>query len=161
MFHWCDSFLQAMANLAEYLKNKNAHIGGIGVQSHLKKLPMDEEALEVWITSLLTLWFSLLVSYKIIFNENKNRFQKRMQIVGRVGLPITVSEFSVHTTNVQLRADTLDMAFRVYFANPNVHAIILWGFADQFYTFANDFYLTQGTNFTVSHPSLITCYTHV
>ncbi|KAK2166536.1 hypothetical protein LSH36_38g06048 [Paralvinella palmiformis] len=36
----------AMANVAEYLKNKNAHIGGIGIQSHLKVLPMDEEVSE-------------------------------------------------------------------------------------------------------------------
>ncbi|KAK2166537.1 hypothetical protein LSH36_38g07004 [Paralvinella palmiformis] len=109
----------AMADLAEYLKKKNAHIGGIGIQSHLKILPMDEEVLE-----------------------------KRLQIVGRVGLPITITELSVHNTNVQTRANALDMALRVYFASPNVHAIILWGFADQFFTFANDFYLTQGTNFT-------------
>jgi len=36
-----------MADVAEYLKNKNAHIGGIGIESHLKVLPMDEEVLEV------------------------------------------------------------------------------------------------------------------
>ncbi|KAK2166534.1 hypothetical protein LSH36_38g06015 [Paralvinella palmiformis] len=109
----------AMANVAEYLKNKNAHIGGIGIQSHLKVLPMDEEVLE-----------------------------KRLQIIGRVGLPITITEFSVHSSNVQTRANALDLAFRVYFADPNVHAILLWGFTDQFLTFAPDYYLTHGTSFT-------------
>ncbi|KAK2166538.1 hypothetical protein LSH36_38g07044, partial [Paralvinella palmiformis] len=99
---------------------RKAYCGGIGIQSHLRIVPIDEEVLK-----------------------------KRVQIAGRLNLPVTITEFSVHSTDVQTRANALDTAFRVYFADPNVHAILLWGFADQFPSFANDFYLTEGTNFTV------------
>ena len=50
-----------------------------------------------------------------------------------------------------MRAEALEQAFRVYFADPNVHAIMLWGFADQYTPFADDYCLTEGPQFKVTN----------
>jgi len=45
---------------------------------------------------------------------------------------------------MKVRAEAVEMAYRVYFSDPKVHAIIMWGFGDQYGSFANDFFLTEG-----------------
>ena len=88
-------------------------------------------------------------------------FQKRLQIACRLDMPCSITELSVHSAYGQVRADGLDMALHVYFANPKVHAAVLWGFADQFGNFANDYFLTKGTYFTVSMNSIISVCLYV
>lgn len=79
--------------------------------------------------------------------------QKRVEIAASAGLPLTISEFSVHSYDEYEKARVLEEAFYVYFSNPAVQAIVIWGFSDQqgFY-FSDDMFLTTGENFTVSAP---------
>jgi len=68
-----------MADLAEYLKKKNAHIGGIGIQSHLKLLPMDEEVLEVnYINYYIPVIAPTIITIKKISNLEYKIIQVKM-----------------------------------------------------------------------------------
>jgi len=108
-----------ISDLGEFLQKKNAHVGGIGIQSHLRELPIDPEVLE-----------------------------KRLEIASRLNLDVSITEFSSHSRNVYVRAAGLEQALTIYFANPKVHCIVLWGFCDSFGNFADDFFLFEGPNLT-------------
>lgn len=53
------------------------------------------------------------------------------QVLGRLAkfnLPIKITEFDIDTKNEKQKAKSLEMLFHIFFANPAVEGIILWGF---------------------------------
>ena len=56
--------------------------------------------------------------------------QKRLQIATSIGLPVTLTELSIHTSNVTLRAWMLELMLRMAFSNPGVEAVVFWQFSD-------------------------------
>ena len=76
--------------------------------------------------------------------------QKRVEIMSAPGLPLTITEFSVHSYDVMERARAIEEAFYVYFSQRSIQAIMLWGFSDlSGYHFVDDMFLTTGETFTV------------
>ena len=76
-------------------------------------------------------------------------------------MPVSITEFSVHTDNVTLRADELEKAITVYFSEECVQGILLWGFSDQPpLAFRKDSALTTGINFVVRYEFIVYCGLH-
>ncbi len=76
--------------------------------------------------------------------------QNRIHIACSAGLPVSITELSVHATNVTLRADELEKAFYIYFSEECVNGILLWGFSDQSpLLFTEDSALTTGVDSVV------------
>ena len=68
-----------------------------------------------------------------------------------MGLPVTVTELSVHSDDVIQRALSLEQALRVYFSQPEIIAVVFWLFSDQKgITFSDgDMALFEGPDFEV------------
>ena len=54
--------------------------------------------------------------------------QDRLNTVATAGLPIWITELDYQDTDVDRRADGLEDALRLYFSQPEIEDIILWGF---------------------------------
>ena len=57
--------------------------------------------------------------------------QLQLDWLSQAGLPIWVTEMDVWQRDVNLRAEYLDTVLRMYFSNPAVEGIVLWGFWTQ------------------------------
>jgi len=53
---------------------------------------------------------------------------RRLDRLGKLGLPIELTEVSAKTSDPVRRADALETLFRVAFAHPKVDTVLLWGF---------------------------------
>lgn len=80
------------------LLNQGAPIDGIGVQGHFGA-SIDPTATKTRLDNLSTL-----------------------------GLPIWITEFDSTTPDASVRADNLEMLYRIAFSEPSVDGIIMWGF---------------------------------
>ena len=54
-----------------------------------------------------------------------------MDVICAAGVPVTVTELSIHHKNVTMRAQQLDEALVIAMAAECTNAIVLWGFSDQ------------------------------
>lgn len=76
-------------------------------------------------------------------------FQTRLDRLATVGLPIWITELDVENVNKAARADGYDDAVTLYFAQPEVEGILLWGFHDGHH-WKPDAALFEGVDYTVS-----------
>ncbi|KAK2165907.1 hypothetical protein LSH36_44g04003 [Paralvinella palmiformis] len=93
--------MSALVDLADTLRKRNVPVHGIGLQSHMIYVPTSPEAIK-----------------------------KRLEIATSIGLPVTLTEVSIHSTNVSLRAWQLEVLLRMAFSNPGVRGFVLWEFSD-------------------------------
>jgi endo-1,4-beta-xylanase len=54
--------------------------------------------------------------------------QKRLDILGEAGLPLWVSAFDVNVTDVNEKARWYEDILYLFYADPNVEGIIIWGY---------------------------------
>jgi GH35 family endo-1,4-beta-xylanase len=87
-------------NTINYLLSNGANLGGIGMQGHFNANSL---------TSMENVW-SILDQF------------------GATGLPITITEYDLNTTNETLKADYLRDFLTAVFAHPDTNGFIMWGF---------------------------------
>lgn len=81
------------------LLNSGAQVGGIGVQGHFgRRVPGNEE-----------LW-------------------RKLDALAQLNLPIKITEFDINTTDENQQARDLHRFYKVCFAHPAVHGVLMWGF---------------------------------
>lgn len=54
--------------------------------------------------------------------------QANLERLAQLGLPISITEFDIGTTDEAKKAELLDAFYRISFANPAVDGILMWGF---------------------------------
>lgn len=86
----------AIADQAKLLLQDGAPLYGIGVQSHLRRIP----AIHV--------------------------LQRRLDEVAKAGLPIWISEMTYETSDMKTRTAVYEDLLRVYFSHPAVEGILFW-----------------------------------
>lgn len=91
----------SIVDLANTLMKRDVPVHGIGIQSHMRYLPVSPQAVK-----------------------------KRLEIATSLGLPVTLTELSIHTPNETERAWMLDVMLRMSFSNPGVQAVVFWQFSD-------------------------------
>ena len=57
-------------------------------------------------------------------------FKKRLDVAASSGKPLWITELDVELEDVDARADGYDDIVTLYFAHPDVHGVLLWGFSD-------------------------------
>ena len=73
----------------------------------------------------------------------------RLDLLATAGLPIWVTELDVVHTDISIRADGYEMAYRIFFSHPGVDGILTWGFWDGAMN-ADDASLVDGPDFEVN-----------
>ena len=104
-----DAKTRRYIELIKGLQARGAPVGGIGVQEHgaaayanfVRGRPGGRRPRDVW---------------------------RRLDRLGKLDLPIHITEVSSRAPDAELRADTLEAILRVGYAHPKVEAVLLWGF---------------------------------
>lgn len=94
-------YTHAYVKSARHLKDLNAPIYGIGIQSHLQGFPQIDQLID------------------------------RLETVTEAGLPIWITELDVEIESRLQRAQGYENVLRLYFSWPQIEGIMLWGFWDQ------------------------------
>ncbi|OGF49185.1 MAG: hypothetical protein A2231_01145 [Candidatus Firestonebacteria bacterium RIFOXYA2_FULL_40_8] len=81
-----------------HLTDMGASVGGIGIQGH--------------------------------FNTAVDAFQveRALNILSKLNLPIKITEFDIDVEDEQVKAEGLEVLYRICFAHPEVKGILMWGF---------------------------------
>lgn len=91
---------QEYLNTINYLRNNGVNLGGIGMQGHFNANSL---------TDIDDVWAYL-------------------DMFAATGVPITITEYDLNTTNEQLKADYLRDFLTAVFAHPGTDGFMLWGF---------------------------------
>ncbi|ESO92667.1 hypothetical protein LOTGIDRAFT_120667, partial [Lottia gigantea] len=90
----------AYLDQAKEYKDNNVPVHALGIQSHFDQF----------------------------FNPDPTVILKRLDHIGRAGLPLWITEMDVVANDEKLRSEWYERLYRMYFSHPSVSAIIVWGF---------------------------------
>ena len=83
-------------------------------------------------------------------NVSFNSLQKRLEVVGSAGLPVWITELDIRgIEDPTEKADAYDDVITLYFSDPNIDGVLLWGFSDIHHV-SPDAALFEGPDYTVS-----------
>ena len=74
--------------------------------------------------------------------------QKRLEVAASADKPIWITELSIEIEDRDARADAYDDLTTLYFSDPNIDGVLLWGFSDQHHWRPNAA-LFEGDDFVV------------
>ena len=76
--------------------------------------------------------------------------QKRLEVLGAGGLPIWITQLDIKgIKDPKEKADAYDDVLTLYFSDPNIDGVLLWGFSDVHHS-SPDAALFEGADYTVS-----------
>ncbi len=110
--------VEKYATLIEQLKASGAPISGIGIQDH------GLQRFHIPATTRPT----SRPEAGAARGPEPDEIYASLERLARLQLPITLTEISVASADEELKADSIDMFYRVAFSHPRVEAIVLWGF---------------------------------
>jgi GH35 family endo-1,4-beta-xylanase len=123
--------------LIRELRRQGAPVGGIGIQEHAaERFAPDPQVAAREERPAERKGRGALVPVEV---------WRRLDRLGKLGLPIHLTEISAKTQDERRRADALEAIFRVGFAHPSVKAIVLWGFWGPRHWMGEDAALVSGT----------------
>ena len=74
--------------------------------------------------------------------------KKRLDVISEAGLPLWITELDYTDLDFDSRADGYEMLLRLYYSNPNIEGLLLWGFWDEAHS-KPDAALVNGYDFVV------------
>ena len=90
-----------------------------------------------------------IINKKIMTNLNMYTPQFRLATAAQPGLPLWITELDISEVSDPTRlADSYEDILMLYFSDPNIHGVLLWGFSDQHHS-KPDAALFEGPDYIV------------